>query len=683
MERILNPSLGEKAAKPSNAVPVRSKSERVQEEYKLRRLQKVTPEYPTPPVTADPYLWNRKIQGDPYGDLGPKAEVAYSRMDVGRRMGPSKMIEIRPGVLHALEDERDRISHHPDHISHPPSQNPHPGRRLPHEDPPPRRSRPISAPARGRPKTGYGVFTFDDDPAVYDSDLVRGLRGGGGGGAGEGGLRERRESYAPPPPPPPTYRPRVSSATAAHRLLLPQLLQVEDKMRSEIQKREEMHVTDRTILLRAFGRVLNIHESAIGPKDKVTPAQFVAAWRRLGVSLTAAEAAAFFVKYGHDAKGMMPVTNFANALVMGGARQVMAGKEGKIQKGAYVAGKPGTHNGKIVYPQCKMGVWPPSDWDPSLALRSSKPPSDVALKLEFVHGYNGHQTTSQNVFYNDRGEIVYFAAAVGIVYDKASHTQRFFLGHDDDITCLALHSDRSTVATGQLGSKPCVLLWDSTGRGSRGGEGGEGAGGGECRLIGRLPFQLSDRGVQAVAFSPPRPGDEAGSLLACINLDTSHSLTILAAATAPDRAAKDVSRRAAAVYGIAWSSYEPDRLATYGLNHLKFWNLNIDSAAIRAAKGEGGVVDVKKKGGKPTPANAATAAAPPSPFTCSPTSDAGVFSLGKTHSIFSAIFLPSGLVLTGNAAGAIGTWRGNRLVRVTQAHGEGALHRRPDGKPER
>ena len=52
--------------------------------------------------------------------------------------------------------------------------------------------------------------------------------------------------------------------------------------------------------------------------------------------------------------------------------------------------------------------------------------------------YDGMQATAPNVFYLATGKVAYFAAAVGIVYDKGSHTQRFFLGHDDDILCMVL-----------------------------------------------------------------------------------------------------------------------------------------------------------------------------------------------------------------------------------------------------
>ena len=45
---------------------------------------------------------------------------------------------------------------------------------------------------------------------------------------------------------------------------------------------------------------------------------------------------------------------------------------------------------------------------------------------------------------------MYHVAAVGIVYTKTSHTQRHYLGHTDDILCLALHPTRDLVATGQV-----------------------------------------------------------------------------------------------------------------------------------------------------------------------------------------------------------------------------------------
>ena len=48
------------------------------------------------------------------------------------------------------------------------------------------------------------------------------------------------------------------------------------------------------------------------------------------------------------------------------------------------------------------------------------------MTLEFVYGYNGLDNTAPNVFYLADGKVVYYTAAVGVVYDPSTHTQKFF-----------------------------------------------------------------------------------------------------------------------------------------------------------------------------------------------------------------------------------------------------------------
>lgn len=54
------------------------------------------------------------------------------------------------------------------------------------------------------------------------------------------------------------------------------------------------------------------------------------------------------------------------------------------------------------------------------------------LRLEWVYGYRGHQCRN-NLYYTAGKEVVYFVAGVGVVYNTREHSQRFFLGHNDDI----------------------------------------------------------------------------------------------------------------------------------------------------------------------------------------------------------------------------------------------------------
>lgn len=54
------------------------------------------------------------------------------------------------------------------------------------------------------------------------------------------------------------------------------------------------------------------------------------------------------------------------------------------------------------------------------------------LRLEWVYGYRGHQCRN-NLYYTVGKEVVYFVAGVGVVYNTRDHSQKFFLGHNDDI----------------------------------------------------------------------------------------------------------------------------------------------------------------------------------------------------------------------------------------------------------
>ena len=100
----------------------------------------------------------------------------------------------------------------------------------------------------------------------------------------------------------------------------------------------------------------------------------------------------------------------------------------------------------------------PSSYKPS-SQDGAQP--DAHMELEFVHGYRCHDTRS-NIRYTIEGNIAYHTAAVGIVYNKDTHTQKFYLDHIDDITAFAIHPNKRYVATGEIGPYPLVSVWDTT-----------------------------------------------------------------------------------------------------------------------------------------------------------------------------------------------------------------------------
>eukprot|EP00854_Cymbomonas_tetramitiformis_P014159 gene14159-16744_t len=285
--------------------------------------------------------------------------------------------------------------------------------------------------------------------------------------------------------------------------------------------------SEREVLLHAFER---IDRRRAG---KVDVDGFIAVWRELEVRLSRTEAAALFNKFGQDKSGLMPYEVFTEAICVGRAR--LRAREGNMRQQAYTKGKqqePADFNGKIVYPPCRTGVFPPTKWSSSLTTRSAKPP-DARLQLDFVYGYNGTNNLTGNVFYINTGEVAYYVATLGVLLNKDSRgrSQRFFLGHDQEITCIAVTRGRDTVATGQNGRKPVVLVWSPK----------------KLEELARLEHPPGYDGIGALTFS------------------------------------------ADGVLGVRWNPFATaSDFATYGYGHIKFWRCAVKSKDVCEVVGKPG-----------------------------------------------------------------------------------------------
>jgi len=104
------------------------------------------------------------------------------------------------------------------------------------------------------------------------------------------------------------------------------------------------------------------------------------------------------------------------------------------------------------------------------------------------------------------------AAAVGIVLNTELNTQKFFGagytktadGHSDDITALAIAPDRKTIATGEVGKNPKIIVWDS----------------GTMEKLAEWRQGRGSRAVTTLAFN------KDGTLLASCALDNDHTVRI-------------------------------------------------------------------------------------------------------------------------------------------------------------
>ena len=409
-------------------------------------------------------------------------------------------------------------------------------------------------------------------------------------------------------------------AAYRHNLAVGNRLQeLEEQMRAALKARRQLHCAERELLTNAFRRT---------DPDKtrvVDVERFVQVWKSFGVEVTDREARAAFNKYGQTRDGSLPYPVFTEALLVGKARLV--GMSSEVRRGAFPLNRPAEEyqfHGKILYPQCRKGVFTPSGWDGAAARRSCKPP-DADMELTWVHGY-ARDCLANNLFYAADGTIVYFTAALGVVYDKEAHSQRFFTGHDDDVKCLTMSTGRNLCASGQVGKYPYVCVWDPA----------------TCEEKKRLKHPAV-RGVAAVGFC------RDAKLLASVGMDNNHTIFVW-----DWRAGKcmhevkghtDVPPK---VYGIAFDPFGPDATAfmSYGVNHIKWWSKPT------------GAKTYSEESGKFAPA-------------------------AKKHAVMSAVWLPSGRCLTGTPDGAIAVWDSaeRKCVRVVRAHAAGPSVTREDGPP--
>ena len=167
----------------------------------------------------------------------------------------------------------------------------------------------------------------------------------------------------------------------------------------------------------------------------------------------------------------------------------------------------------------------------------------IDLELEFVHGYRSRDCKN-NIRYLKDGSICYHAAALGIVLDKKTHTQRFFNQHTDDITAIAFHPEGLKIATGELGKKPAIHIWDTS----------------TCSSLHKLQGSLTN-GVKSLAFSPN------GDLLCGVGMDTYHMIALWDV----NRGSLIALEKGDAALILQVCFQNDSSLISVGVKHFKFW----------------------------------------------------------------------------------------------------------------
>ncbi|KAL3668248.1 hypothetical protein V7S43_006342 [Phytophthora oleae] len=129
----------------------------------------------------------------------------------------------------------------------------------------------------------------------------------------------------------------------------------------------------------------------------------------------------------------------------------------------------------VRYPQCRSNVFAPSIFDGKETSTSDLQAPRASLEVDYVYGCRSgattslssshpaapHASTNNSAFYLSTGEIMWFAAALVVLYKKESNTQRYFREHTNEVTCVAVHPNQRIVASGQAGRSAFLLVWNA------------------------------------------------------------------------------------------------------------------------------------------------------------------------------------------------------------------------------
>ncbi|KAH9628734.1 hypothetical protein HF086_003688 [Spodoptera exigua] len=117
-----------------------------------------------------------------------------------------------------------------------------------------------------------------------------------------------------------------------------------------------------------------------------------------------------------------------------------------------------------------------------------------------------------NLYLLPTGEIVYFVAAVVVLFNVEEQCQRHYTGHTDDVKCLAIHPNKLIVASGQcaghdrLDARPHIRVWNSV----------------SLATLAVLGAGHIERAVQCLSFSRA----DGGALLAAVDDGPDHTISV-------------------------------------------------------------------------------------------------------------------------------------------------------------
>ncbi|KAK3289210.1 hypothetical protein CYMTET_3343 [Cymbomonas tetramitiformis] len=369
----------------------------------------------------------------------------------------------------------------------------------------------------------------------------------------------------------------------------------------------------------------------VPPPPVLTRAEFRAACSKMEIHLQRIEVGALFDKHATtaataDSAMELQLEAFVEHVLKLVTLARLQNPEDEVLRGPFLgdgssAGPGGSYQGKIKYHPSRSAVYAPSGWDGSLHEITAQLP-DEGLELEFVYGCGASRMVGAgNLGLISTGELVYGAAAIGVLYNPRQQTQRHFTGHSDAVRSVAVHPNGQYVATGQAGSIPVVCVWDAE------------PGAALCPEMARLVHDRGDLAVTTLAFSPD------GDTLVSIVTDSCHTVYLWGWRRG-ERIATLVGMKGipTQVFGVEWSPTKssgglPGRFVTFGSQHIKWWTKNDEGKWIGRQ---------------------------------------AIWGNAPKQDALSAAFLPSGHLVSGHPSGDLYVWEERRCLKVLAPQLDGA-----------
>jgi len=209
----------------------------------------------------------------------------------------------------------------------------------------------------------------------------------------------------------------------------------------------------------------------------------------------------------------------------------------------------------------------PSSQLEGYSLARVSPAPTAKLRLEWVYGYRGRDARS-NLHLLPTGEMVYFVAAVVVLYNVEEQAQRHYLGHTADIKCMSVHPNKLLIATGQTSSaleRPHVRIWNSVSLQT-------------VHTLGQADFEHN---ICCVSFSKA----DGGNLLVAVE-ESEHTISVWDWARG-DRGHKITETKCSTetVVAAEFHPLEGRTVVTVGKGFVNFWQLDPTSFTLSRKTG--------------------------------------------------------------------------------------------------